>query len=75
MIGHHDKVEKGNKKYLILILAEKLNTDDLTPELSIYLDSNIFIDARKFTLDTGAPDHNVILKQIQREILYHLPGW
>mgnify|MGYP001549435071 CR=1 FL=1 len=74
MIGHHDQVEKGNKKYLMLILAENLKRDNLTPELSIYLDSNIFIDARKLVQDAEAPDHDVTLQQIRKEIHYHMPG-
>ena len=74
MIGHHDKVEKGNKKYLIVILAENLNNTDLTPELSIYLDANIFLDARKIWLDAGAPGHDVVLHEIRKDICYHLPG-
>ena len=74
MIGYHDKVKKGSKKYLIPILAEKLDMDNIRKEVSVYLESNMFIDARKLKLDIEAPDHDVILQQIRKEIHYHLPG-
>ena len=50
-LSHH-KVMKANPNYLIPVLMEDLNIDQLPRDLQTYLRTHTYIDAREFDLET-----------------------
>ena len=74
ILGHDNRVKKDDKKFLMPIFSERLNVDELTPEVSMYLEANVFIDARKLTYNANSPHERENLEAVRKEIRYYLPG-
>ena len=67
------KLQKGHKKYLILILAEDIEVDDRLEQLKSYLTVYTYIDARKFCSDQQVHTQ-AQLESLRKRIAFAMPG-
>ena len=73
MIAHHHKVQKGHRKYLVIILAEDVNIDTLPRELVAYLRTYTYIDGRHFRDNPYHPKYEEYLKELRKRIRFTMP--